>query len=73
MERRLQSVEMWVYRRMLRISWTDHMSNEEVLAKMGTRRKLVETIRTRQLQFLGHVLRREELKDMAITGQSEAK
>ena len=49
------------------------MSNEEVLAKMGTRRKLVETIRTRQLQFLGHVLRREELKDMAITGQSEAK
>ena len=73
MEKRLQSVEMWFYRRMLRISWTDHMSNEEVLAKAGTRRKLVVTIRKRQLQFLGHVLRKEELEDVAITGKIEGK
>ena len=49
------------------------MSNEEVLAKAGTRRKLVETIRKRQLQFLGHVLRKEELENMAITGKIEGK
>ena len=73
MEKRLQSVEMWFYRRMLRISWTEHMSNEEVLAKAGTRRKLVVTIRKRQLQFLGHVLRKEELEDVAITGKIEGK
>ena len=73
MEKRLQSVEMWFYRRMLRISWTDHMSNEKVLAKAGTRKKFVETIRKRQLQFLGHVLRKEELEDMAITGKIEGK
>ena len=55
------------------ISWTDYTSNEEVLAKAGTRRKLVETIRKRQLQFLGHVLRKEELEDVAITGKIEGK
>ena len=42
------------------------MLNEEVLAKEGTRRKLVETIRKRQLQFLEYVLRTEELEDAGI-------
>ena len=43
------------------------MSNEGVLAKAGTRRKLVETIRERHLQFVGYVLRKEELEDVGIT------
>ena len=33
----------------------------------------VVTIRKRQLQFLGHVLRKEELEDVAITGKIEGK
>ena len=37
------------------------------------RRKLVETIRKRQSQFLGHILRREGLDDVAITGKIEGK
>ena len=49
------------------------MSNEEVLAKAGTRRKLVETIGKRQLQFVGHVLRKEELEDVAMTGKVKGK
>ena len=57
----------------LRIFLRDHMSNEEVLAKAGTRRKLVETIRKRQLQFLGYVLRIEELIDLGITWKIEGK
>ena len=34
---------------------------------------LLETIRKRQLQFLGHVLRKEELEDVAITGKLKEK
>ena len=49
------------------------MPNDEVLAKARTKRKLVETIKKRQLQFLGHILRKEELEDMAITGNIEGK
>src|SRR6218665_367250 len=28
---RLEAFEMWIWRRMERISWTEHISNEEVL------------------------------------------
>ena len=29
--KRLESFEMWCWRRMEKISWTDHVRNEEVL------------------------------------------
>ena len=39
----------------------------------GTERKLIQAIRRRQLQFLGHVLRKQELDDVALTGKFEGK
>jgi len=30
-QKQLESFEMWCWRRMERISWTDHVSNEKVL------------------------------------------
>ena len=54
LKRKLEATEMWFYRRMLRISWVDRISNEEVLRKMTTGRILpVATIRKRQLISLG--------------------
>ena len=35
---RLDAFEMWVYRRVLKISWTEKITNEEVLRRMGTDR-----------------------------------
>ena len=49
------------------------MSNSEVLSMAGTERKLIQAIRPRQLQFLGHVLRKQELEDVALTGKIEGK
>ena len=49
------------------------MSNSEVLSMAGTERKLIHAIRRRQLQFLGHVLRKQELEDVALTGKIEGK
>lgn len=34
MEKRPEVTEMWFYRRILRIPWTEHISNNQVLAKM---------------------------------------
>ena len=45
--KKLQPVEMLFYRRVLRISWKEFMSNEEVLVKMGAKQTLLETIRKR--------------------------
>ena len=36
--RRLEASEMWMYRRMMRISFSQHMSNEEVLRKVKAHR-----------------------------------
>lgn len=33
--KKLESFEMRLYRRLLRISWTDHVTNEDVMRKMN--------------------------------------
>ena len=40
---------------MLRISWKEFVSNEEVLVKMDVEQTLFERMKKRHLQFLGHV------------------
>ena len=41
----LEAFEMWLYRRMLRISWKEHKTNGEILHKMKTKRSLLNTIK----------------------------
>ena len=48
MSRRLEAFEMWCYRRMLRISYTEHKTNEEVLGMMKIKRLLIDSIRKRK-------------------------
>ena len=51
LERRLEAAEMWYIRRIMRISWTEKKSNEEVMEIAGYKRSQLKTIRKRQLQF----------------------
>ena len=37
-------VEMWYIRRIMRISWTEKKSNEEVMEMAGYKRSLLKTI-----------------------------
>ena len=34
-KKRIEAFEMWCYRRMLKIKWVDHVTNEEVLNRIG--------------------------------------
>jgi hypothetical protein len=52
----LQSFEMWLYRRMQRISWTQRIGNEEVLNRMETLPELINIIKTRETTYLGHLM-----------------
>ena len=47
---------------MLRIQWTNKVTNEEVLRRAGLERGLTRSIEKRQLQFLGHILRAQGLE-----------
>ena len=44
---RIEAFEMWIWKRMKRISWTKHRTNEKVLKKVE-KRPLIDIIRTRQ-------------------------
>jgi hypothetical protein len=41
----LGSFEMWRWRRMEKISWTDHMRNEDVLHTVKKERNILQTIK----------------------------
>src|SRR5260221_12726989 len=71
--KRLEAFEMWVWRRILKISWTEHKTNEEVLNMVNEKRKLMETIRKRQKNWIGHILRRDLLLTTVLEGRIQGK
>ena len=44
------------------------MSNEEVLRRAETQQVLLMIIRKRQLEFLGHIMRKDGLEELILTG-----
>ena len=70
---RLESFEMWVWRRMEKISWVDKVTNMDVLKRVDERRMLLEEVIKRQKQWIGHVLRGEGLLKNIIEGKMEGK
>jgi len=44
--------------RMEKISWTDHVRNEEVLLTVKEQRNILHEIRKRKANWIGHILRR---------------
>jgi hypothetical protein len=60
---------MWCWRRMEKISWTDHMRNEEVLLRVKKQRNNLHEIRKRKANWIGHILRRNCLLQMVIEGK----
>ena len=61
MENKLKATEMWFYRRMIRISWKDHVTNEKVFRRANTERSLIKNIRQRQPSFIGHIMGKEKI------------
>ena len=55
--RRTEALEMWIWRRMERISWTEKISNEEVLRRVGEKRSMADTIVRRKKNWIGHIMR----------------
>ena len=74
LKRRLRSVEMWCYRRMLRILWKDHVTNEAVYQKIGIREPIIlQLILRRKLSYFGHVCRHPGLEQNIMLGTVEGR
>ena len=62
----LESFEMWHWRRMEKINWTDHVRNEEVLLGVNEQRNTLHEIRKWKAKWIGHILCRNCLLKQVI-------
>ena len=64
-----KSFEMWQWRREEKISWTDHVRNEEVLLRVNKQRNILHEISKRKANWFGHILDRNCLLKQVIEGK----
>ena len=55
--KRIDALEMWIYRRMLGVTYRDRVTNVEVLRRMDCTLSFVERIARRKMKYAGHVMR----------------
>ena len=72
-QKQLEAFEMWVWRRMKRVKWTDKIKNVVVLERVGEVSTVLEVIRKRKRNWLGHWLRRNCLLKDALEGMVNGK
>jgi hypothetical protein len=54
---------------MEKISWIDHVRNEEVLLRVNEQRNILHEIQKRKANWIGHILRRNCLLKRVIEGK----
>ena len=72
LQRRIQAMEMRCYHKILHISYKDHVTNEEVCAKIqqaiGPHEDLLTIIKRQKLQWYGHVSHSSGLAKIILQG-----
>ena len=73
LQRRIQAMEIRCYCKRLHISYKDHVTNEEVRAKIqqaiGPHEDLLTIVKRRKLQWYGHVSRSSGLAKTILQGK----
>jgi len=65
----IDAFEMWCYRRLLRIPWTQHKTNEWILGELDVATELLGRVKSLKLGYYGHVTRKyESLEKELIQG-----
>ncbi len=72
LQRRIKAVEMRCYRRLLHISYKDHITNEivckKIQAAIGPYEDILTTVKKRKLRWFGHVIRSSGLCKKVVQG-----
>jgi hypothetical protein len=58
---------------MEKISWTDHVRNEEVLLRVSEQRNILHEIRKWKANWIGYILRRNCLLKEVIEGKIQGR
>jgi hypothetical protein len=68
-QKHLESFEIWCWRRMEKISWTDHVRNEDVLLRVKEQGNILNEIHKRKANWIGQILRRNCLLQRFTEGK----
>lgn len=66
-------MQTWLSSEMISIPWTENAKSKEDLKKMRTRKTLISEIRKRQLRLLKHIMRKDGLENVILTGGIEGR
>ena len=69
----LERFETWIWRKMLKISWTQKVTNQKVLNMIHEERNMISSIHQRKHNWIGHVLRHDGLLYRIIEDKIEGK
>lgn len=64
--RKIDSFELWCWRRLLNISWTEKRTNESVLEEIKPECSLEALMVRLKLSYFGHIMRRENSMEKEI-------
>ena len=70
---KLQSFEMWAYRKMIKIAWREKKTNQEVLTLADEQIYIILTITKRKITYFGHMIRRNNIHRLLLEGPLEWK
>ena len=65
----LESFDMWCWRRIEKIIWTDHVRNEEMLCRVKEERNIVHRVKRKTASWIGHIIHRIFLLKHVIEGK----
>ena len=61
-KKKIQSAEMWLYQRLLNITWKDKRTHNSILEELKVKRELFGSIVKRKLTFFGHTIRNNKCR-----------
>ena len=70
--RRIDAFELWCWRRLLRLPWTERRSNQSILKEISPECALAGMMLKLKLQYFGHLMRRvDSLEKTLMLGKIE--
>ena len=72
-KKKIDALEMWCWRKMLGISWTQFRTNVSILQELGIKQRLSSIVQGRILTFFGHITRRGDtsMERLVVQGRVE--
>lgn len=72
-KKRLEALEMWIWRKTENINWRDRVTNEEVLRRVEEKREINNMILERKRKWIEQVITKDGLMKEVLEGRMEGK